>query len=212
MSTIRGRVLTMLAVGCLAAAARPAAQASVSLSELTVPTQRLPNGCRLEPVVPDAGGGSRFVMYPGIRQNPWASTGRQHAASIREIVDGPARPKSGLSGPAEHQKMAEDVAESYRARYVGPNAERIDVYAVRFNDPALTLTASMNRLIIDPPQPPRIVLGSAAVLVLRSSGNPAQKSPFDHQPEGEVRSPERGSECLRAITEHIGGLKLRPAS
>ena len=192
MSGCRCWILTLLGVGLIAASpTRPFAQSTPSLAALTVPVERLPDGCRLEPVIPDGKGGRRFVMYPGIRENPWLGTGRQYAASIRQVVDGPAGPRYGLSGPELHDRLADDVVESYRARYISANQQRIDVYAVRFNDPALTRAAALNQLLPDASPQPRIILGSAAVLVLLSG--PAT-------PSGARGAGER---CRRAVTDHV---------
>lgn len=94
------------------------------------------------PVNPNATGAARFVMSPGVRENPWIGTRRPTLATLRQVIDGPAGPTYGLSGPALHERLADDVVEGYRARYVAADDVRVDVYAVRFNDPTLTLAAS----------------------------------------------------------------------
>lgn len=192
------KTCTLLAVVavCAGSLARPSAQAATSLAVLTVPIERLPAGCRLEPVDPNATGAARFVMSPGVRENPWLGTRRPTLANLRQVVDGPGGPRYGLSGPALHERLADDVTEGYRARYVAPAGQKVEVYAVRFRDPALTRAASMNRLITDPPERPRIVVGSIAVLVFQVLSAP--------KPRGAGVIDES---CMKAITEHIRAIK-----
>jgi hypothetical protein len=171
----------------------PTAQTDRGLVSLTVPEQTLPDGCRLEPVVISPTGETSFVMSPGVRENPWVGTSPVTGASIRQVVDGPAGPTYGLSGPALHARLGEDVLESYRARYLAADGSRIEVFAVRFKEAGLTAPAAMNRL--DGDQRPRIVGGAAATLVFRS---------------GDWRSRnETGDECLRAVQEHVTRLLQR---
>ncbi len=173
-----------------------ATQAVPSLAALTVPVDQLPSGCHLEPVNPNATGAARFVMSPGIRENPWTGTRRPTLATLRQTIDGRAGPTYALSGPALHERLADDVVEGYRARYLASDEVKIDVYAVRFKDPALTRAASMARLLTDPPERPRIVVGAMAALVFQIT-------------EGATR--RRGSvadeACLRAVTAHIAATK-----
>ncbi|HUR19715.1 MAG TPA: hypothetical protein VMZ90_02830, partial [Vicinamibacterales bacterium] len=168
MTALRRRISTAFGIGLVVVCAmRTWAQPGQSLAALTVPGDRLPKGCRLEPVDLKATGAARFVMSPGVRQNPWTSTERRNA-SIRIKVDGPASPTYGLpAGPALHERSAEDVSEYYRARYIAADQQKIDVWAVRFKDPAFTRVAAMARLITDPPQLPRIIVGASAVLVFK---------------------------------------------
>lgn len=111
----RRSVSALLGVGLLAAsAAAGTAQSTLRLEALTVPEQRLPTGCQLRRVSPTAP-----VSPPplGYADNPWMRTSREHATSIRMRVDGPQGPTYGLSGPALLARLADDVIESYRARY-----------------------------------------------------------------------------------------------
>jgi hypothetical protein len=73
-----------------------------------------------------ATGAARFVMSPGVRENPWVGTRRPTLAILRQIVDGPGGPRYGLSGPALHDRLADDVVEGYRARYVASDGRKID--------------------------------------------------------------------------------------
>jgi hypothetical protein len=190
--------LGLIAVGAMlsATAVDYSAQSVQSLAALTVPAERLPSGCRLQPVDPKATGAARFVMYPGVRENPWIGTRRPTLANLRRMIDGPTGPTYGLSGPALHERLADDVVEGYRARYIAADEAQVDVYAVRFNDPALIRAAVMNRLITDPPERPRVVVGATAALIFQSSIGTRRR-------DGGVAD----DACLRAITEHIAAAK-----
>lgn len=198
MSAFRCWMFILLGAGLVTAnVIRPSAQSARPLVSLTVPAQQLPKGCGLEPVVPQRAGTARFVMFPGLYENPWIGVDRPVAASIRQVVDGSAGPTYGLDlGPALRDRLAEDVVESYRARYLSADQQRIEVYAVRFNDPALTRAASLTRLMADPAKDrrPRIVIGAIAVLVFQSTGPGA-------------RPTDRSEGCLQAVTNYISALK-----
>ena len=94
-------------------------------------------------------------------------------------------------------RLAGGVVEAYRARYITAERQQIDVYAVRFNDPALTRAASMARLIADPAadRRPRIVVGTIAALV------------FEANESGSRPAKEPSHACLRAVTAHISAIK-----
>ena len=152
-------------------------QDRLRLESLTVPTRLLPSGCRLAP--DRAGGDPSFMMYPSLRQNPWVGSGAI-AAAVRRVVDGPS---SALSGPEDLKELESGIVEAYRARYLAPARSEVDVYAVQFNDPALTAAAPLNRLRNRPGR--TIVLGATAVWV----------------------SPGRGVDCFRAVADYIASLK-----
>ena len=192
--TASGRTAIALSAGFVAAAWLPPAaqsdQPTHPLSALTVPAERLPEGCRLEPASPG------FVMGPGLRENPWIGTRPPTLASIRLTVEYPNGPTYDLpNGPALRARLTEDVVEGYRARYVAATAWKVEVYAVRFNDPALTLPTSLNRLRSNDRHDTRIVFGTTAVRVYLASDG------FYPKPA------QTGEACLRAITGHIGSMK-----
>jgi hypothetical protein len=197
MTALRLGVCKVISIAVVAAGpSLLSAQSAQSLALLTVPPEQLPGGCQLEAVDPDATGPARFVMYPGLRENPWIGTHRPTVAAIRQVVDGPAGPRYGLSGPALRDRLADDVAEAYRARYTSAE-HRIEVYAVRFTDPEMTLPSSLNRLASVPAQPPRIVFGTTAALVLSSRFRTSRNSVAG----------VTGPDCVRAVMEHLTGLK-----
>ena len=156
------------------------AQASFPMESLTVPPQRLPSGCRLAPLL--GANGEPFVAYPGVRQNPWVGTGTA-ATSIRQIVDGPPLNSDDPAGPARFTRSAIGVVEAYRAVYMAADRSQVDVYAVRFNDAALTVRASMSRL---GEQSRRVhVVGATAVVLL----------------------PGIGGDCYRAVADYIASIR-----
>jgi hypothetical protein len=149
------------------------------LESLTVPTRLLPTGCRL---VPDQAQGDRtFVMYPSLRQNPWVGSGMS-AALIRRVVDGRLG-SDGLKGPVGLTMLERGISGAYRARYVASDRSVIDVYAVHFNEPALTAPAALARLGNRPGR--TIVIGSTAVWV----------------------SSRTEGDCFRAVGDYIGSLR-----
>ena len=183
-------VTSLLGAGLLAAnAAAVTAQSTLHLEALTVPEQRLPQGCQLRRV-------SRTVPVDppplGYKDNPWIGTSREYATSIRMRVDGPQGPTYGLSGPALLARLADDVIESYHARYSEARGSAIDVDAVRFKDPKLTLAATTNPAIGH--EAARIVRGATAVLVFRY---PSEWTTVDRA----------GEDCFRTIHDYIASLK-----
>jgi hypothetical protein len=199
MPALRERMLALLSVGLAAALPIQAnTQSAPSLSALTVPAERLPTDCRLEPVMYDAAGATSFVMNPGVRTNPWISTERRYASSVRQVVDGQAGPTYGLTGPALRERLADDVAEAYRARYLAPEGRAVEVYAVRFHDATLALPASMTTLIATPaPARPRIVRGAMAALVLQTWQRGVRPQATDSADD----------ECLQVIEAHIASYR-----
>jgi hypothetical protein len=128
---------------------------SVTLQELTVPQDRLPEGCTLKVIEPSrrevlatpAAGVQtvRFVsstssMQPrGVTLNPWTGTDRRILAELRQRVDGfgPVRmpdapPLSSSETSAMLLQFADDVAEGYAATYAQSDGREIGVWAVRF--------------------------------------------------------------------------------
>ncbi|MEO7191912.1 MAG: hypothetical protein ABI051_12725 [Vicinamibacterales bacterium] len=150
-------------------------QRPLRLEALTVPPQRLPRGCRLAT-------GPGFVGYPGVTKNPWIGTDAT-AATIRRVVDGSLHRSDRLSEVPAHSRDSEGVIGAYRAVYVPTKGSPIDVFAVRFTDPKLTVPASLSRL--GNPARRVIVKGSTAIVVV----------------------PGSGGDCVRAVTDHIASLE-----
>jgi hypothetical protein len=169
-------IVSVLLTAGLAAAPR---QDGFQIKSLTVPERLLPAGCRLAP--DRARGDSSFVMYPGVRQNPWVGSGAV-ASSIRLTVEGPIN-YEGLTGPALMARLESGIVEAYRARYLAQDGSPLDVYAVRFNDPALTTAAPLARLRNRPGR--TIVVGATSIWV----------------------SPGKGGDCFRAVADYIASLR-----
>ena len=179
MNVPRCLIWTILPLMMIAGAVASAPQESFRIESLTLPARLLPAGCRLAP--DREHGDPSFMMYPSLRQNPWIGSGAS-AASIRQVVDGPMR-SSELTGPAGRNELETGIVEAYRARYLEPGRSALEVYAVHFNDPALTGPAALSRLGNRPGR--TIVIGNTAVWV----------------------SPGKGGACFRAVTDYIASLR-----
>ncbi len=133
-------------------------QAQIQTSQLTVPQDRLPKGCRLA-LGPEMPG-----MY---KENPWSGSSGPRLAGIRASIEGPP-PVSGdiLKRDENLTRSAEHVLDAYTARYLAGNEGWIAVSAVRFDDPKWTTAAAAIRL---EGETPRIVVGSIAIHVARST-------------------------------------------
>ena len=101
---------------------------------------------------------------------------------IRQVIDGPMR-SSELTAPTRRKELETGIVEAYRARYLEAGGSPLDVYAVHFNDPALTGPAALSRLGNRPGR--TIVIGNTAVWV----------------------SPGKGGTCFRAVTDYIASLR-----
>ena len=170
-------VSVLLTVG-LAASPR---QDRFRIESLTVPSRLLPAGCRLAP--DRTHGDPSFLMYPSLRQNPWTGTGVT-ATAIRRVLDGPPS-DAGLTGPAGLTELENGVVGAYRARYHEAHGSAVEVYAVQFNDAALTAPAALARLGNRPGR--TIVLADTAIRV----------------------SPGKGGDCFRAIVDYLISLRER---
>jgi hypothetical protein len=187
--------MAMLLVGLLANAVGAGAtiQSPRALAGLTLPEDRLPPGCRLNPVVPRPPiGASGVVVISGNSEpNPLISQERRVAAEIRRSVDGaPPQPDGPPLMPSAAarwgSRWAEDVVEAYRATYRLADESLITVAAIQFNDPRLAT-----------PEPPmgtrsaargmtsRIVLGPTVALI----------------------AADAGSECFRAIEDYLRSVR-----
>jgi hypothetical protein len=114
----------------------------VTLEKLTVPKDRLPEGCAIKPIQPDAKPFKSTVpgLLPSeVTANPWIGTDRRILASLRELVDGPnairppdAPPLSQSESSALLLRLADGVDEGYAATYAqaGPD---LGVIALRFS-------------------------------------------------------------------------------
>jgi hypothetical protein len=114
----------------------------MTFEKLTVPKDRLPEGCAIKPIRPDAQPFTSTVpgLLPSeVTANPWIGTDRRMLASLRDFVDGlyairppdgPPLTQSELS--ALFLRLADGVDEGYAATYAqaGPD---LGVVAVRFS-------------------------------------------------------------------------------
>ena len=158
-------------------------QSERTLSVVTVPDDRLPAGCTLMPLEPQPSGGPQGVVViprdfgPSTPTNPWSGSDRRLAAAIAQRVDGMAPQPDGppldrSASAAFALKWADQVVEAYRATYRSADGFLIDVYAVRFDDPALALPnppAGLRKMSRDVTS--RVVLGPSVVLISTAANN-----------------------------------------
>jgi len=126
------------------------------MQDLTVPKDRLPDGCGLKVIepshreivatLPDGSQRVRFIgptpsMQPiGVIANPWIGTDRRILAGLRQDIDGygplrlpDAPPMTSGEASALWQRFADGVEEGYAATYAQSGVMRdIGVRAVRF--------------------------------------------------------------------------------
>lgn len=111
-------------------------QDSFELRQLTVPPDRLPAGCRLQPA-----DSKRLVSGPwaplSVMTNPWEGDDRAVVARIRERMVPPTRVPDGPPVTAAdlarmRLRAADDVEAAYVASYADADKRLLDVLAVRF--------------------------------------------------------------------------------
>ncbi|HET9474981.1 MAG TPA: hypothetical protein VFO82_13870 [Steroidobacteraceae bacterium] len=140
----------------------------------------------------DANGSPYIVMGGGHRDaNPWIGTRHPTVALLREYIEGS---RGDYKGPEGLARLAKGTIDGYLARYRTRDGWAVQVYAVRFDDPTLTVRAAMKRLDAD--TWPRIILGRTAVSV----------APPEAPARG--RGPTAAAEaCYRAVRAYIAALK-----
>jgi hypothetical protein len=113
----------------------------IAVTDLTVPTDRLPDGCSASaaPAEQVSGNRVRGGLWAGLNipTNPWSGTDRRTIADIRQRVDPSSRlpdgPPLGGGQLAEyHLKLADGVEEGYAAiyRWAG-TPDLVTVYGLR---------------------------------------------------------------------------------
>jgi hypothetical protein len=137
------------------------AQKPVSLSDLTVPQDRLPADCALS---------TRASIGLRIATNPWVGTDRPIVASIRERVDVPPPVPDGPPlTPADaarfHLQLADGVEEAYAAVYDQSAAQAIVVYGLRFASATSRDQLLRDRRIRENPRVLRVAFGSILAVV-----------------------------------------------
>jgi hypothetical protein len=146
-------VAMLLAIESPAGAFRESGQTRIDLGRLTVPADRLPDGCQLKSMVPEpleplsarANRSAIRVMRPaalsqppGIDVNPWIGIDRSALAWLRRQVDGhqlrlpDAPPLSVREQAALNERFADGIDEGYAATYRQESAPDLGVHAVRY--------------------------------------------------------------------------------
>ena len=184
----------LLAVLLSASVVAAATQSSPDLAELTVPEARLPQGCRLQPVVPRPpirADGAPVMISGASEPNPLITRDRRVVADIRRLVDGaPPEPDGPPLMPraaaAWASSWAQDVVEAYRATYRQTDESLVTVAAIQFKDDRLATAgppAGTRSAVTG--MSTRIVLGPTVVLIVA----------------------ETGSDCVRAIEAHLRSVR-----
>jgi hypothetical protein len=145
----------MLAAVAALGTAQGAARPSLSMADLTVPPQHLPNGCAL-------------ATAPS--PNPLIGTEWQVIASIRERFERPpavpdAQPLTRRELSRYRLALAEGVEEGYGAWYSSGEPDLIAVYALRFS-----VTATRSEFNDRPRGGIRINIGQVVVTLLGDRG------------------------------------------
>jgi hypothetical protein len=181
-------ILPMMAASlCILGTITSSGQFEFRLNALTVPPAELPGGCRLKPVPPPQAGQPRFVMWPGVHENPWIAPDPGPGAVIRDRIEGEVVPSDWPNTPADYRiSLRKGFRETYRAVYLSTDtskrASEVDVSAILYDDPKLAARATLAPLV--PGQAPRIVRGAMAALVSGPNGD-----------------------CFRAVARHISRLR-----
>jgi hypothetical protein len=133
------RVIVVVALAT--AFALPDGARPISLTDLTVPADRLPNGCALSAAPSERISGNTFAsgLWAGLRipANPWAGNDRPLIAEIRERIDEPTKlpdgpPLSEGELVRFRVRLADGIDEGYAAIYrEGTPAHLVIVYALR---------------------------------------------------------------------------------
>ena len=149
MTNLLSLGLTVFALGLASTSdvAQSAPIRSVTMQDLTVPKDRLPDGCSLKVIEPPhqvvatsatgvrtiRSAGSTSSMQPGgmsrVTLNPWTGTERRILAELRQRVDGYGAVRMPDAPPLTSKEMsaillrfADGVAEGYAATYVQSEA------------------------------------------------------------------------------------------
>jgi hypothetical protein len=125
------------------------AQSPTLLSSLTVPASSLPVGCELKPpdkVLPVRASLEQRLEVRQLRANPWTGTDRALKLAVRETIEGPeplpdAPPVTRREIALRDARLADEIAEAYRAEYNNATGAAIYVSAIRFRDPQLAKPA-----------------------------------------------------------------------
>ena len=112
----------------------------VDLVDLTVPSERLPDGCVLVSPAPVGLDGGRVRLSSlaglGLPANPWIGSERSILATIRERMDGhplvPDAPLTKSEYARFRMRLADDAEEGYAAVY---GQDEVAVYAAKMVSP-----------------------------------------------------------------------------
>jgi hypothetical protein len=156
MSRLRASLMALIVLLLSLGVAQSAPSKSVTMQDLTVPQDRLPDGCSLRLIEPgwqavsvtpaQSSRGIQFVgtitawIRPqGVTVNPWTGTDRRILAELRRGVDGydalpipDAPPLTPSEASSMFAQFANGVQEGYAATYAQSGSRDLAVWAVRF--------------------------------------------------------------------------------
>ena len=124
MSAIAILASIVLSISTIAIQPKP-----VTMQELTVPPDRLTEGCRL-----------KAADHTVMKTNPWIGSDRQMLATLRQHIDGqwlrvPDAPPTLADAAALRAQLTKGIEEGYSAVYAQSRAPDLRVEAVRFTTP-----------------------------------------------------------------------------
>lgn len=155
-------LLSATAAAAAAAAAQGVPRPVLPLHQLTVPKDRLPDGCSLT-----ATQSGYAIGWQRLTSNPWIGTDRAILGGLRGLIDGPGRRPlpdaltTSLEEAELRSALAEGVEEGYAATYEQLSARALQVLAVRFAVPPEPRFRPSDGA---PGAPARIALGSTWIL------------------------------------------------
>ena len=153
------------------------AQEAARLSDLTVSSQRLPEGCLLSPTPSEKLEGNRVRsgLWAGLPSDPWIGTDAVQVASIASVFAPPARmpdgpPLNNREAALFRLRLAEGIEEGYEAVYsLGDNGNLLIVYGLRF--PTVAAAQSFLRQSRFAQNPNAIQAGSIVALASSPPGD-----------------------------------------
>jgi hypothetical protein len=151
-----GLIVFLLGLASVSGMAQSAPPRSVTLQDLTVPKDRLPDGCGLKVVEPGwqsvsvtpaqnsqgvhaIGPITPWMQPQGVTVNPWTGTNRPILVELRRSIDGPhefpvldAPPLTPGEASSMWAQFANGVQEGYAATYAQTGGRDLGVWAVKF--------------------------------------------------------------------------------
>jgi hypothetical protein len=146
----------VLALAGMSGVAQSVPPRSVTMQDLTIPTDRLPDGCHLKVIEPGRQAGSvspaqssqgfhaidpitPWMQPQGVTVNPWTGTNRRILTELRRSIDGydelpvlDAPPLTPSEASSMFAQSANGVEEGYAVTYAQTGGRDLGVWAVKF--------------------------------------------------------------------------------